>query len=244
MPLIEEFKLWGEALFRRRSYVPLLFFAVVAAAMPNFDYPFQSHAWDLAWDILCLTVGFLGLAVRVMTVAFVPKDTSGRGTVSPSAGSLNTTGLYSVTRNPLYLGNFLLYLAPALFIRNPWVVIIFVLAFTVYYERIIFAEEAFLREKFGRDYLEWASGTPAFIPNFSLWRKTMDRPFSWKMALSREYHGLYGLVVTLSALEFIADCLLHKTVVVDMAWISVFIAGTAFYLTVRFLVKRTTMLKV
>jgi protein-S-isoprenylcysteine O-methyltransferase Ste14 len=69
---------------------------------------------------------------------------------------LNTTWMYSLVRNPLYLGNFIIWLGLALFINVWWCTIIVILSFILFYERIIFAEEKFLREKFGKTF-KWAT---------------------------------------------------------------------------------------
>lgn len=220
----------------------MIFFTIIIASLDFFHYPFQNHDFDLAWEILCIFVGGLGIAVRVLTVAFVPEGTSGRGTGQPSASRLNTTGMYSIVRNPLYLGNFLTYIAPVLFVRIWWVTLLFVLAFILYYERIIFAEEAFLHNKFGEDYAVWASKTPAFLPRFRNWTKP-DLAFSYKMALSREYHGVYGLVSTLFLMELLSDYYIHGKLLFDSFWVVIFFTGTLFYVTIRFLDKKTYFLK-
>ncbi|MBF0254846.1 MAG: hypothetical protein HQL11_06975 [Candidatus Omnitrophica bacterium] len=62
---------------------------------------------DTAWEIFCIAVSFAGLFLRAAVVGVVPKDTSGRNTGGQLARSLNTTGMYSVSRNPIYLADFL-----------------------------------------------------------------------------------------------------------------------------------------
>ena len=97
-------------------------------------------------------------------MGFVPKDTSQRNTGRPQAAALNTTGLYSLVRHPLYVGNYLMWLGVALFTGAWWAPVIVSLVFWLYYERIMFAEEEFLRRRFGGDYTAWASTVPAFLP--------------------------------------------------------------------------------
>jgi len=48
--------------------------------------------------------------------------------------------------------------------------LIYALSFCLYYERIIMAEEAFLKQKFGKPYENYLRRTPAFLPNFWLWK--------------------------------------------------------------------------
>jgi protein-S-isoprenylcysteine O-methyltransferase Ste14 len=237
MPLAEDFQKSGLLLFKWRSYAPLAFFFVIFASLDHFHYPFQSHDIDVMWEVFCLLVGASGIGLRILTVAFVPEGTSGRGTRKPSASRLNTTGMYSIVRNPLYLGNFLTYVAPVLFVRIWWVLLLFILAFTLYYERIIFAEEAFLRENFGDEYISWASKTPVFFPRLRHWTKP-DLSFSWKMALFREYHGVYGLILSLFSMELASDFYMGKGLKFDLVWVILLMTGTFFYATVRFLAKK------
>ena len=72
-----------------------------------------------------------------------------------------------MVRHPLYLGNFFMWLGVAMLTENTWFSIAFVLFYAFYYERIMYAEESFLRAKFGKTYLDWAAQVPAFIPSFT-----------------------------------------------------------------------------
>ena len=56
----------------------------------------------------------------------------------------------------------------------------------------MFAEEQFLRKKFGDVYLQWSQGVPAFLPNFSNFISS-NFPFSWKKVLKKEKNGLAAL---------------------------------------------------
>ena len=70
-------------------------------------------------------------------------------------------------RHPLYLANFLIALGIVAQPNNWWLIGIFCLTFAVYYERIMYTEEAFLLRKFGEDFRLWADSTPTFIPRMS-----------------------------------------------------------------------------
>ena len=182
MALIEEFNSQGNILFRYRSYIPII---ILIAALVL--YYFQLHTgldnFHGYYPWLCLGVSLLGLIIRVYTVGHTPKNTSGRNTGEGQlADTLNQTGIYSLVRHPLYLGNFLMYLGLAMITGHLWFVISFVLLYWLYYERIMFAEEHFLRNKFGEQYLKWAASVPAFVPKLG----NMASPnlsFSWKKVL-------------------------------------------------------------
>ena len=136
----------GAFLFRWRSYLPLALLPVVAAALPESVRIEQALGpqWSGLWTSLCLIVAFCGVALRAATVGFVPAGTSGRNTREQRADQLNTTGLYSLLRNPLYVGNFVGLMAWVGATGVWWLAMIAALAYALYIERIVAAEEAFL----------------------------------------------------------------------------------------------------
>lgn len=243
MPLNNRLKVQGNWLFRWRSYLPIFFLFLFVPAFLSYSFPMDNHLYEIVWGCFCLGVGLFGLSIRVLTVGFAPKNTSGRNTRTQVADSLNTKGMYSLTRNPLYLGNFFMWFAPILFLHTWWLCVIYVLAFTLYYERIVLVEESFLTEKFGDEYIEWASRTPTFLPRRFRWEKP-DMSFSWKTVIRREYHGFYGLVAALTAMEIIAHVVEKGTVENCPVWIGIFALGTLIYGLIRYAAKRTTLLNV
>ena len=147
----------------------------------------------------------------------MPKDTSQRNTGRPQAEALNTTGLYSLVRHPLYVGNYLMWLGVALFTGAWWAPVIVSLVFWLYYERIMFAEEEFLRRRFGGDYTAWASTVPAFLPRLRGWRSPLTR-FSLLTVLRREHSSLLALVASLTALKVVSDHAVTGRLTLDPRW--------------------------
>jgi protein-S-isoprenylcysteine O-methyltransferase Ste14 len=243
MGLREEFEETGTWLFRRRGYLPLLLFPLLLLAAGQSVYPSGDHRLDLAWELVALLVGLLGLGLRVATVGFVPRDTSGRNTGAPQAESLNTSGLYSVVRHPIYLGNYLMWLGVALFPRSWWAPVIVSLVFWLYYERIMFAEEEFLRRKFGALYTSWAATTPAFLPRLAGWRRP-DVSFCLLTVLRREHSSLLALIASLTALEIATDHAYTGRLVIDPVWGTVFGVTLVLCLGVRVVKHRTRLLHV
>jgi protein-S-isoprenylcysteine O-methyltransferase Ste14 len=242
MALREEFRQHGNLLFRFRSYLPLLFIPIIIMAISSFKYAGNEHWKDQIWEMVCLAIAFLGLGIRIITIGRVPKGTSGRNTNRQIAEVLNTSGIYSVVRHPLYLGNFFMWLGIMMFIHSWWLVFTFMLAYWLYYERIMYAEEEFLRDKFGAAYLKWANQTPAFWPNFSRWRAS-DLPFSWRNVLKREYHGLFGIVFAFTMLEVAGDYIVSGQFELDGLWVGIFSVNLVIYLLLRFLAKKTCLLE-
>lgn len=92
---------------------------------------------------------FLGRSIRQF---FVSKNTL--VTVLP-AKSLQTTGIYGFTRNPMYFGLMGVYLAVACFIGNWWNIVLFPLPFILVQEYIVKREENYLMRRFGQSYLDY-----------------------------------------------------------------------------------------
>lgn len=250
MALQEELKTQGDFLFRYRSYLPLsvlpLFILVIFTSETFLLSAPQSYNTPLI--LAALLVGLLGQGVRIWVAGFVPRDTSGRNTKEQKANVLNSTGLYSLCRNPLYLGNFLMMLSPTILLGNWLFIMIFALSFWLYYERIIFAEESFLRVKFGQAYIDWTLKTPPFFPKLKGYVKS-DMSFSFRSMIKREYHSLFGLAASLFVLHYVVALLVswqnHWTLPCPNTILTVFFLLCAvFYLMILILVKKTRIFNV
>jgi len=243
MTLRTHFENSGNWLFRRRSYLPLFLLAILLPAVVWSDYPGASHTEDYPWELFCLAVSLSGLAIRVLAVSHAAPSTSGRGTQEPVAAALNTVGMYSVVRHPLYVGNYLMWLGVTLLPRVWWCPVICSLAFWLYYERIAFAEEEFLRRRFGDAWAAWAARTPAFVPALHNWQAPVQR-FSVRHVLRREYSALFGLVSSFMFLEIVSDLVHKKRLEVDPVWGVVFACTGVAYLVLRRLKRNTRLLHV
>lgn len=194
--LKESFEKSGNVLFRYRSFIPVLIllttFPVIAITPDNDQTSF--------FNVVSVALSLAGIVLRAYTIGTTPRGTSGRNTQKQVAESLNTNGIYSLVRHPLYLGNYLMWAGLALYTYNIWYFIVISLIFWIYYERIMFAEEAYLRGKFGGAFEEWSSRVPAFIPRLKGFQPpTMS--FSVKSVLRREYSG----ILALAAVYFVID---------------------------------------
>lgn len=243
MALREEFVRQGNWLFRWRSYLPILLLIPMLLAMWEFEYPGSSYGFHFYWAIFCLFVSFFGLMVRAVTVGCVPKGTSGRNTHEQVAMALNTTGMYSMVRHPLYVGNAIIWLGISIFCLRWWLAVIFMLLFCVYYERIMLAEEEFLRERFGDAFVQWADKTPAFIPRLRQWQRPAVS-FSLRVVLRREYSGFFGIIVCFFGMELCEHIVMGHQPILEPFWVGLLVVGSAVYLTLRFLKKRTAILRV
>ena len=243
MKTSEHFTQIGPFFFRWRGYLFLFLLPIILLSFIGFTFPSDSHTVHLFWGIGCFFISLLGLCVRVLTVGSVPHGTSGRSTRERKADVLNTRGMYSIVRHPLYLGNYLMALGFSLFPRTWALPIIVTLAFILHYERVIFAEEEYLETKFGDEYRAWAARVPIIIPRFRNYQSP-ELSFSWKAALRREFYGLSGIISAFFGLDMIGDFIVYRRITFDPLWGPLFIAGIVFFLIMRMLKKKTNLLKV
>jgi len=203
----------GDALFRWRSYLPFVLLPVVGLAILRATYPFGTETADLAWEAWCVGLSLIGMALRIWTVGVAAPGTSGRNTRRQKAETLNTTGPPAVAA--LTLG---------------------------YHALIAWREEVFLRVRFGPKWKEWAERVPRLWPASGHFVPAA-RPWRWREALRREYHGLTLVLVLPLALDVAED--LHETGAFDLdpVWTVTAALGLTFYLTVRLLAKRTRLLR-
>ncbi|TWT47172.1 Isoprenylcysteine carboxyl methyltransferase (ICMT) family protein [Botrimarina hoheduenensis] len=243
MGMRSEFVRQGNWLFRYRSYVPIVFLVPLIMAVMSMRWPFGSYQIHEYWEFSCLAVSFLGVGVRVFTVGHTPAGTSGRNTHAQVAESLNTSGIYSMVRHPLYLGNYLMGLGAVLVPMEAWLPALYTLAFWLYYERIMFAEEDFLRNKFGEKFSAWVAATPGFIPNPLLWRRP-ELPFSLRNVLKREYTGLALVVVLHTGIEALEHFVIERNVPIETFWVTLLATTGVAYFVLRSLRRHSKVLQV
>lgn len=245
MALQEEFEQRGNWLFRYRGILPLL---IMVAGMYLYlrtkIYPetFFLDGTSVApyYEYLCLLVSLMGFAFRVYTMGHTPKNTSGGNVKKQVAGKLNTTGSYSMVRHPLYVGNFFMWLGPMLLTGHAWFIIIMCLMYWLYYERIMFAEEQFLRKKFGEPYLEWANHVPAFIPSFKGFKKP-EMPFSWKKVLKKEKNAFAAVFLIFFVFDITGELVINERNF-NYIFAGGLLLSALSYVVVKFMKNRTSVL--
>ena len=242
--LIHDMERSGHWLFRYRNHLPLVLLPLMLVALRHSEGLERRYGEvaEATWEALCIAIAFAGFAIRCLVVGYSPPGTSGRNSRKQQAVSLNTRGMYSVVRHPLYLGNFLTMLGAISMIEVWWLTLVAVLAFSLYYERIIVAEEAFLENRFGERYRQWAAVTPAFWPALTRW-KPPRAAFSAKRVLARESPTFAQIVVVITLIDLACDWVVwHAIEPADVVLIAV--AGLSFllYVVVRTIRKKTRWL--
>ncbi len=184
-------------IFKYRSYTPIPFLLVMI--------------WFAQPTVISLVIGFAvvfaGELIRFWGVSIVGAETRTTGTVGGTF--LITNGPFSYVRNPLYVGNMLLYggvgvMSMALF---PWMLLVAIAWFYLQYYLIVTREEEYLAATFGGEYDEYRRNVRRFVPRLTAYRsarpaaKTVDT----SEGLSSEKRTLQaiGLVVALVVAKYI-----------------------------------------
>jgi protein-S-isoprenylcysteine O-methyltransferase Ste14 len=141
----------GAVLFRHRGWLPLLFLGI-PLVMPGSTSPFR---WEIGLALIVI-----GEMIRLAGVAAAGTVTRRR---SRNVQRLVTYGIFSWVRNPLYIGNFLIWIGFVTISGVLWFLPAAVLLFAVEYELIVRYEEGVLESIFGREYLDYKNCTPRWI---------------------------------------------------------------------------------
>jgi protein-S-isoprenylcysteine O-methyltransferase Ste14 len=140
-------------------------------------------------------VALIGLALRAWASGHVRKN-----------DVLAVSGPYAYTRNPLYLGSFIIGLGFTI-AAGQWILgVVFAVFFFLIYVPVMRVESETLSQLFGERYVEYARSVPLFLPRGKRYGDSTQRETSFDMSLYlryREYQALLGLLAawTLLALK-------------------------------------------
>lgn len=162
----------GAVLFRYRTWFPVLFLAIPLLA------PGRT---TLASWVVGGTLVVVGEFFRIAGVAAAGTETRRR---SRNVGRLVTYGIFSWSRNPLYNGNFLVWMGFVVISGVTWFLPFAVLLFAAEYSFIVRYEEGVLETTFGREYLNYKNCTPRWLPVKP--DKPVRGPHDWPQAWRSE----------------------------------------------------------
>jgi hypothetical protein len=176
--------------------------------------PFETAAANCGWFWVSLGIASAAAILRIIVGGYAALGTSGNAKKAAEASELNTTGPYSVVRNPLYVGRILNFTGIAM-LSGSWVygALVFLISVLVY-ERISIYEEDYLVQKFGDAHAKWAAEVPALLPRLHGWVKP-KYPFWWRRAIRREYKKLFQLASAVFLFDFARR---GFTLPEDMTW--------------------------
>ena len=179
-------------LFKYRSYTPIPFLILMVAYQ-------QSNVWSLPLGLL---IAICGELIRLWGVSWAGSETRTTGKVGGTYLVIN--GPYAYVRNPLYVGNILIYFGLGImsFALFPYLQIIALAFFVFQYHEIIKEEEGFLKEKFGKDYAEYYNNVPRIFPRLSPYKKEgIEQPeYDIKKGLRSERRTLQAFSIVAGTL--------------------------------------------
>tara|TARA_S200000501_G_scaffold25072_2_gene21745 strand:- start:42622 stop:43203 length:582 start_codon:yes stop_codon:yes gene_type:complete len=156
---------YRKILFKFRSYTPL----PIVVPLIYFSFLKSPYYW------IGLIFIFIGEFIRFLSVRYAGGVTRTRKVGAPK---LCTSGPYAYTRNPLYVGNVIIYFGFVYFSGGNYMlelslgVLIF---FLFQYANIISLEEETLTQLFGKDYDEYKENVPRIFPRITKWENYDDR---------------------------------------------------------------------
>jgi protein-S-isoprenylcysteine O-methyltransferase Ste14 len=138
------------------------------------------------WLIAGAVVSLPGLLLRAWASGHIRKN-----------DALAMSGPYAYTRNPLYLGSFLLGLGFTIASGRVLLGLLFALLFLGIYLPVMRVESATIAELFAESYPNYASEVPLFFPRMTPYRSAEARTgFDGALYMRyREYQAALGLVV-------------------------------------------------
>ena len=174
--------------FKFRSYTPIPIGVMIV-------YFARSESSLLLLGISLLLIGEF---IRIWAVSYAGGETRTRKVGAPA---LCTSGPYAFVRNPLYVGNMLMYVGIVMIAGavNVWLMAATTfLFFLIQYSLIVSLEEETLNTLFGQEYLNYKANVPAIFPRFSPWENPENRrPARISKTLKTEKRTLQNVFLVL-----------------------------------------------
>ena len=188
---------YGNFLYHwRKPILPIVFFGMIVAIKPALFL--GSESLDFVITVLGLLVALAGQAIRLFTIGYAYIHRGGKNR-QVYATRLVVGGIYSHTRNPMYLGSFLINLGLSIVYGSAVLTLVVLLVFCAVYLAVILAEEDFLKRKFGREYEDYTKRVNRLWPDLRGIRATLQAfdHYDWRRVLRKESGTILGLALGL-----------------------------------------------
>jgi protein-S-isoprenylcysteine O-methyltransferase Ste14 len=182
----------GNFFFKYRNWLFIILYLLLFIPSPPLFGENSFGNYFYRWPItIGLFVTVAGQLIRGATIGLAYIIRGGKqGKVY--AEQLVTTGIFSHTRNPLYIGNILMLMGVGILSNSLLYVFIVMPLFMVIYQAIVLAEENFLRNKFGQSFDEYCLRVNRWIPRLKSLGDTFNSMrFNWRRWLLKEYNTQY-----------------------------------------------------
>jgi protein-S-isoprenylcysteine O-methyltransferase Ste14 len=130
-------------------------------------------------------ISFVGLLIRAWASGHIRKNSA-----------LAVSGPYAYTRNPLYLGSFILGLGFTVGAGRWWLAILFGVLFLGIYFPVMRVESATMGQSFGPEFSDYSQAVPLFLPRLTSYGKDNETKFDRGLYMRyREYQAALGLLI-------------------------------------------------
>ncbi len=180
----------GDVLFKYRSFTPIPLIIIVLVFFKPGNYG------DIANILITLAgilISIIGELIRIMSVGFSYFGTSGRENYL-RAENLNISGIYSIVRNPLYIGNVLMFSGLLIVYLNIYALGLFVFFLLIQYHFIIKSEENYLKGMYKDEYANYCKNTKSIFPKFSKFVKP-ELYFNLKKIIFKENDSIFNMAI-------------------------------------------------
>ena len=178
----------GGWLFRQRTWLPL---PLVAALLL---IPAEPDAAGVPLWITGALVVAIGEGIRLWAVHHIGAISRTR---SDRLGPLISSGPFGLIRNPLYVGNILLWTGFAIVAQLVWLAPVAIVLLALEYHAIVRWEEGLLAQRIGQPYEQYVARVPRWLPSLSSSRPETPTPvvaaFSWRETLFSERGTLIAI---------------------------------------------------
>ena len=182
----------------RNALFPVAFVAIAAATRPL--APFGSERADRWLDAAGFAVALLGQSLRALVIGLAYIRRGGKDQ-KIYAETLVTEGFFAHARNPLYVGNMLVFLGLFIILNSTWGYVAGVPFFLFAYLVIVAAEEDYLSRQFGSAFDDYCRRVNRFVPSFvGLGATVRGMAFNWKRLVRKEYGSTFTWMTTALAL--------------------------------------------
>lgn len=181
----------GRFFFRYRNALFPAVVLILCLGLPPGEWIGAPMAWVGAGAM------FAGQALRMAVIGYAYIR---RGGVMKQvyADDLVTSGFFAMSRNPLYVGNLLLYAGLFLVHGNPLAIGLGIGFFLLAYRSIVAAEENYLAGKFGEQYRQYLQSVPRWWLDFSRRREALEgMAFNWKRVVAKDYSTVCSTLLAL-----------------------------------------------
>lgn len=152
-------------------------------------------------DVIAVLIALSGLALRATVIGYAYIKRGGANK-KVYAKNLVTEGMFAICRNPLYVGNLLIYTAVFLKHGDPWVASIGIASFLFMYQCIVYAEEEYLHNKFGDGYKAYCTDVPRWLPRFGKFAKAIEgMAFNLNRVIGKDYSTISATLIALTIVE-------------------------------------------